>query len=155
MILDERNEFCDATALNTGAAGATLYLLGDQIPLGSAAGGDIGLAGQWLVIQVTTAITATNNGTLELILASDSTASIATNGDATEHATYGPFATDDVTTIPAGTVLVCAQLPAQGNAYEAFLGILQRSTTTAISAGAINAFLTPDPSRWRAYPNAI
>ena len=29
MILDERGEFCDATALNTGAAGS--YLLGDVV----------------------------------------------------------------------------------------------------------------------------
>ena len=29
MILDERTEFCDATALNTGAAGS--YLIGDVV----------------------------------------------------------------------------------------------------------------------------
>ena len=34
MILDERNEFADAVALNTGAAGS--YLIGDQIDLGVA-----------------------------------------------------------------------------------------------------------------------
>ena len=40
MILDEYNEFCDATSLNTGAAGT--YNIGDVIDLGVARnlGGD-------------------------------------------------------------------------------------------------------------------
>ena len=52
MILDERLEFCDATALNTGGAGT--YLLGDVIDLEVAR--DIG-AGEpvWCVIQMDTA----------------------------------------------------------------------------------------------------
>ena len=41
MILDERTEFCDATALNTGGAGS--YLLGDVIDL-QAIGIDLGSA---------------------------------------------------------------------------------------------------------------
>ena len=73
MILDERNEFADAVALNTGAAGS--YLIGDQIDLGVAR--DIGNGEPLhLVITVDTEIDAGAGGTVQLHLASDATAAI-------------------------------------------------------------------------------
>jgi len=60
MILDKRTEFCDATALNTGAAGT--YLIGDQIDLGVAR--DIGTGEQlYLVITVDTPPTSAGAAT--------------------------------------------------------------------------------------------
>lgn len=152
MILDERTEFCDAVALNTGAAGT--YLLGDQIDLGVAR--DIG-AGQplYLVVTVDTGITvASSTGTVSFSLASDDSASIATNGTATVHATSAAWATS-TTAIPAGTVLFAVALPMQGTTYERYLGILQTTGTTAINAGKINAFLTHDVAKYKAYADAI
>lgn len=152
MILDERTEFCDAVALNTGAAGT--YLLGDQIDLGVAR--DIG-AGQplYLVVTVDTGITvATSTGTVSFSLASDDSASIATNGTATVHATSAAWATS-TTAIPAGTVLFAVALPMEGAVYERYLGILQTTGTTAINAGKINAFLTHDVAKYKAYADAI
>lgn len=152
MILDERTEFCDAVALNTGAAGT--YLLGDQIDLGVAR--DIG-AGQplYLVVTVDTGITvAANTGTVSFSLASDDSASIATNGTATVHATSAAWATS-TTAIPAGTVLFAVALPMEGAVYERYLGILQTTGTTAINAGKINAFLTHDVAKYKAYADAI
>jgi hypothetical protein len=52
-------------------------------------------------------------------------------------------------------VLFAVPLPLEGNAYERYLGILQVTGTTAISAGAINAFLTFDVQKWKAYADAI
>jgi hypothetical protein len=46
-VLDERTEFCDATALNTGAAGT--YLIGDVID--SSVVRDIGQGVVYLVIR--------------------------------------------------------------------------------------------------------
>lgn len=152
MILDERTEFCDAVALNTGAAGT--YLLGDQIDLGVAR--DIG-AGQplYLVVTVDTGITvAASTGTVSFSLASDDSASIATNGTATVHATSAAWATS-TTAIPAGTVLFAVALPMEGAVYERYLGILQTTGTTAINAGKINAFLTHDVAKYKAYADAI
>lgn len=146
MIVDSRNEFCDATALNTGAAGT--YLIGSQIDTGLA--NNIGAIDElYLVIQVQTGITAGSAGTVSFSLASDDSASIATNGTATVHFTTQAFVTG-ATAIAAGTVLACVEVPA-GFTYERYLGILQTTGTTAISAGKIDAFLTTDPARWAAY----
>lgn len=150
MILDERTEFCDATALNTG--GANTYLLGDQIDLGSVAR-DVG-NGQplYLVIQAAANITAGASGTVQFHLASDDTASISTS-TSTRH--FSTAVLDSAGGIAAGTVLAAVALPMEGLAYERYLGILQTTAVAAITAGSINAFLTPDVAKWKAYPDAI
>jgi len=148
MILDERNEFCDATALNTGAAGT--YNIGDTIPLSVAR--DIGQGSNiYLVINVATGITvAASTGTVSFRLVSDA-ADPPNTSTATVHYTSPAFATS-TTAIAAGTNLVTQALPWEGNAYELVLGIQQITGTTAINAGAVDAFLTLTPARWKAYP---
>lgn len=146
MILDERNEFCDATALNTGAAGT--YLIGDQIDLGTAR--DVG-NGQpmYLVITVDTLPTsADSTATAQFSLASDASASIATDGSATVHLQTKAFA---ISEMAAGTVLAAIALPMEGVAYERYLGILQTTGTQAFTGGKVNAFLTHDVAKWKSY----
>jgi hypothetical protein len=145
MILDKRNEFCDATALNTGAPGT--YLIGDQIDLGVAR--DIGTGEQlYLVITVDTPPTSGGAATAQFTLASDDTASIATNGTASVHFQTKAFTIAEMT---AGAVLAAVPLPIEGVAYERFLGILQTTGTAAFTGGKINAFLTPDVAKWKSY----
>lgn len=153
MIIDSRNEFCNNVLLNTGAAGT--YLLGDQIDLGAVpAPGPVGAVdNMYVVIAVTAGITAGSAGTIQFQLASDDTASIATNGSATVHLQTPAFVTGTgtgTTTLRPGTVLATFQLPKAFN-YERFLGILQVTGTAAITAGRVDAFLTPDPAAWAAY----
>jgi hypothetical protein len=150
MILDERLEFCDAVALNTGAAGS--YLLGDVIDLQLAAGGDIG-AGEPLYLIITVDTTATSDGsaTAEFKLASDAQAAIATDGSATVHASTGPI---PVANLTAGRRAFVIPLPSEGLAYERYLGILQTTAVAAFTAGKINAFITLDPTGWKAYADA-
>lgn len=151
MILDERTEFCDATLLNTGAAGT--YNLGDVIDLGAVSpsrdlGGDMAL---YLVVTVDTGITTAGSaGTVAFQLVSDAQDPFLTNGTQTVHAVSAARATGS-TAIPAGTVLFAVQLPLEGAVYERYLGIQQITGTTAINAGRINAFLTEDVARWKAY----
>ena len=145
MILDKRNEFCDATALNTGAAGT--YLLADQIDLGTAR--DIG-NGQpvYLVITVDTLPTsAAGTATAQFSLASDATAAISTS-TSTVHLLTKAFA---ISEMAAGQVLAAIALPMEGVAYEQFLGILQTTGTQAFTGGKVNAFLTNDVAKWKAY----
>lgn len=145
MILDKRTEFCDATALNTGAAGT--YLIGDQIDLGTAR--DVGIGEQlYLVITVDTPPTSGGAATAQFTLASDDTASIATNGTASVHFQTKAFTIAEMT---AGAVLAAVALPIEGVAYERFLGILQTTGTAAFTGGKINAFLTPDVAKWKSY----
>jgi hypothetical protein len=150
MILDERTEFADAVALNTGAAGT--YLVGDQIDLGAVVR-DIGVGEPlYLVITVDTLPTSGGSATAQFTLASDDSASIATNGTASVHFVTKAFA---ISEMAAGTVLAAVALPMAGVAYERYLGILQTTGTAAFTGGKINAFLTKDVSRWKAYPDAI
>lgn len=154
MILDERTEFCDATALNTGVAGT--YLIGDQIDLSPTGAGvvgrDVGNGDPvYLVITVDTTATSGGAATLQISLASDDTAAISTT-TSTIHFTSRVFA---LASVAAGAVLVCVPLPLEGPAYERYLGILQITGTAAFTAGKLNAFLTHDPAKWYALPDAV
>lgn len=149
MILDERNEFCDGTALNTGAAGT--YLIGDVIDL-QGTGIDIG-AGEplYVVIQVSTTATSGGSATAQFHIASDSVAAIAADGTETIHASTDAIAVDSLT---AGYTFVLP-LPPQGSVtYERYLGIEQVTGTAAFTAGNINAFITNEPKAWKPYADA-
>ena len=153
MIMDERNEFADAASV---AAAAGTALIGDVIDLGSVHR-DIG-NGQPVYLVITTAteiITGGVAGTVKFQLVSDAQAAIAVDGTATVHIDTGTFVTDDAAAnapqLNAGGVICCIALPLEGPVYEQFLGILCVTATTTTTAGAINAFLTLDPTGWDAY----
>lgn len=46
---------------------------------------------------------------------------------------------------------MAVQLPMEGTAYERYLAVQQVTGTTALNAGKVNAFLTTDVARWKAY----
>jgi hypothetical protein len=104
----------------------------------------------YLVINVDTSI-ASATGSIKLSLCSDAQAAIAVDASQTTHLTVGPFLAAGMT---AGTTLAVVALP-QGVAYERYLGIVQETITAAMTAGKINAFLTCDPTGWKAYADAI
>lgn len=146
MILDERTEFADATALGTSGTGR--QLVGDVIDLGvtrDVGDGEV----MYLVVQVSTAFTSAGAATVDFELASDSAASIATDGSATVHASTGDIGK---ATLVAGYKKVIPLTV--GALYERYLGIVANVGTAALTAGAINAFLTKDASVWRAYADA-
>lgn len=148
MILDERNEFCDATALGTGGTGRAL--VGDVIDLGGTSQ-DIGNGETvYLVIQVDTAVTSAGAATVSFELASDAAAAIATDGSASVH-----FASAAIpkATLVAGYQVCMVALPS--GTYERYVGILQNVGTAALTAGKINAFLTKDPHGWSALPDGL
>ncbi len=144
MILDERNEFCDATSAILAVGNA---IIGDVIDLGTT-GRDIGNGEPlYLVIQVDTTFVGPNS-TTRFELSSDSTANLATSR--TVH-----LATPDipVATLVAGYTLAYA-LPIDGN-YERYLGLWETVGTANVTAGKINAFLTHDVAKWKAYADGI
>jgi hypothetical protein len=146
MILDERLEFCDATALNTG--GAASYLIGDVVDI-SATSGDIGV-GQplYFVVQVDTTATSGGSATGTFSLCTDGALSSTDLAGANVLVSSKAWT---VATMTAGTVLLAVQVPAQGTTFERYLQVQQTTGTAAFTAGKINAFLTTDPSFWRAY----
>lgn len=146
MIMDSRLEFCDATALNTG--GAATYLLGNVVDLGNVTQ-DIGNGeSTFLVISVDT-LPVSATGTIDLQLASDAQAAIATDGSATVHLRTGARL---AAAMPVGPLFM-AELPTEYR-YERYLGILQTTAVAAFSAGKINAYITLDKSLWTAYADA-
>jgi hypothetical protein len=142
MILDERGEFCDATALNTGAAGS--YLLGDVIDLGVARdlGGDQAV---YLVVSVDTAATSGGSATGQFNLVTDDNASLSSPTVVVSSVAW------PVASMTAGKTLMAVQLPMEGTAYERYIGIQQVTGTAAFTAGKVNAFLVDDVARWKAY----
>jgi len=145
MYIDRYNEFCDGTALNTGAAGS--YLVGNQIDL-LQGGRDIGHGSEgllYLVAQVSTAATSGGSATLQLQLRSDDAAAI----NVSTGSLHASSAVHTVASMTAGKVLWITPLP-MGD-YERYLGIVQVTGTAAFTAGNIDVFLTPNPQRWQAH----
>lgn len=154
MILDSKLQFCDATSVAL-TAGATIQNIGDVLDLGTAR--DIG-NGQplYLVINVDTEIiTGGAAGTMQFALVSDGTDTIATDGSQSFHYLSETFITDGTDANDArfkqGQYPVVVALPAEGVPYERYLALQVYCLTTNTTAGKINAFLTHDVARWKAY----
>lgn len=145
MIMDERTEFCDATALNTGAAGS--YLIGDVYDTGGDGLNDVD--NLYLVIQVATTATSGGSATGQFHLCSDAQAAIAVDGSATYHASSAAI---PVATLVAGYNAFAIELPK--GTYERYIGVVQTTGTAAFTAGAVDAFLTPVKPTWKSFPQA-
>jgi len=142
MIMDELNEFADAE--NAFADGATV-LVGDVVDLGAGGTGFLGKQ-MYLVLQVTTDFAGGTSVNFQL--ASDAAAAIATDGSASEHFETGAI---PIATLVEGYTIVVPVPPRGGvNEFERYLGILAVNAGTN-TAGAINAFLTMDPTLWKSY----
>lgn len=147
MILDERLEFADAAAiaLNIGNAIAPNT---DVIDLGASPTlQDIGNGEPlYLVLQVDTAFVGAT-ATIQFQLASDSTANLATSR--TNHIDTGAI---PVATWAAGYTKIYP-LPVED--YERYVGLWMTVATANVTAGKLNAFLTRDPAKWTALPDAL
>lgn len=146
MIIDRRTLMCDAEdAYGTAAT----RLEGSQIDLTYAR--DIAQGRPiYLVIQVTTAFASSGSATVNIILASDASAAVATDGSASTHWQSGALAY----TVLAANYRFCVPIPLQGTVFERYLGMLVVTADATTTAGAITAFLSPDPVGWKAYPEA-
>lgn len=142
MILDKRNEFADATALGTSGTG--LQLVGDVIDLGTDGINEV--EGIEFYISIDTAVTSAGSATVEFQLVSDAQAVIAVDGSASVHF---KSAVIPKATLVAGATAVNVKLP-KGQ-YERYLGVIANVGTAALTAGKINAGLTPLDPTWKAF----
>ncbi len=150
MWIDENLEFADAKAL--AALNNSAELVGDVVDLGGVTR-DVG-QGQpmYLVLQVSTAFTSGGAASVEFELASDAVAGIQTDATQTTHWRSDTIL---VTALTAGFTFVIP-LPMGSVLYERYLGVLARETASqALTAGAINAFLTTDPHGWVSSADAL
>jgi hypothetical protein len=147
MILDERTEFADAVAVNTGAPAT--YNLGDVIDLTVAR--DIGNGHDiFVAFQVDTAIAGTSS-TVAFQIASDSTTTLSVDGTQTIHYTSAAIAE---AALVAGYRVGPIALPVENPAYERYLGAQYTVGVAALTAGAVSAFMTLDKAGWKAYADA-
>jgi hypothetical protein len=157
MILDERNEFADNTAVG-GSTGARV--VGDVIDLRGLGGPgglavpltqNVGVDGPaYLVIQASVTFDDTSGATatVQFDLVSDDAATL--DGTITTHFSTGVI--DPADGISAGDVLAVVALPQHAD-YQRYLGILATVAGEALTAGSINAFLTLDVAAYRPYPS--
>ncbi len=150
MWIDKRSEFADEVEITFGAG---TNLIGHVMDTGSP-NRDLG-QGHPLYLVISVAVAFAGGTSMQFILASDASSSIAGDGSETRHYASDVFTTAQLT---AGFKMVIP-LPmgdtarGEDNAgYERFLGILGVGLGTH-TAGKINAFLTPDPSGWVAAPD--
>ena len=150
MILDEYLEFADAASV--GTPNNAIVNVGDQIDLGIADRDPGNGRPLYLVVQVTTAFSSIGAATASFLLSSDDTTPIAVNGTQTTHYESDVFALSKL--VPGFAVIT--PLPVAGPIYERYLGFQVRENAgQALNAGAVNAFLTFDPSRWQAFADAV
>lgn len=148
MLIDERTEFADATALSTSGTGRAN--VGDVVDLG-AASSDLGHGTPvYLVIRISTAVDSSTDGaSVSFILCSDAGETIAADGSATDHIITPAIAE---ATLVAGYTL---KIPLPNGDYERYLGIQQNVSGEAVTAGAFDAFLTDNPPKHAVYPDAV
>lgn len=144
MILDERTEFCDATALNTGAAGT--YVIGDQIDISQSR--DLGgeKAARLRIQMATSATGAGASGEFQLVSADN--AALTTNP--VVHYSSGAIA---MASLSAGAVVADVEMPRA--VYKRYVGILQVTSGSAFTGGTVDAFLVFDSNGWRAYTDGV
>jgi hypothetical protein len=148
MIVDKLTEFGTSFDLDQEAGS---YLFTNQIDLG-AASLDIG-NGQplYLICVVTEAFTdGGDSATLTLQLRSDDSATIHASTSSLHFASGAMLKA----ALPIGAVLVFP-IPLAGVVpYERYLGLQAVVATAGFDAGMITAFLSHDPTGWKAYADA-
>lgn len=145
-MLDKQNEFSDSQAVTVTAISTNVI---DTLP-GIRAGLTQNLGGPeaiYLVIEVDTTFTAGGAATLTASLESDSTANLATSP--TVHFVTAAI---PVASLTAKSKVAVVALPF--GAFERYLGVRYTVATGPMTAGAISAYLTRDPSFWVAYTAA-
>lgn len=144
MLIDKLTQFADGVALSTAAPATAKF--GSAINL-VVAGLDQGEGyPMYLVVLVDTTATSGGSATLSIELVHADNDALTTNV-----AVLFATAAIPVATLVAGYLVAMVALP-KGIEYKQYLGLRQVVGTAALTAGALNAFLTPDPQNWRAYP---
>ena len=141
MLIDTTLQFTPSSTSVIAGVGTTS--IGSQID--TAIAGQLDCEDLWLVIVATQPITAIGAGTLQFALASDITPALS--GSSQIEFITEPFATP----IAGGSTLFIGALPKSVGTYtpnRRYLGLLQIVGGSAINAGTINAFLSPDTGRW-------
>lgn len=147
MLIDKNAQLCDNATVTATVANA---IIGDVYDTGSVPTlKDIGLGAKqmFLVISVDTAVTSNGSATVQFTLLSDSTADLTTS--ATTHITS--------IDIPKASLTAGAQFiyPLPPGSYERYMGLFANTKVQTLNAGKVSAYLTLDPPKFTALPDAL
>lgn len=150
MWLDKLAEFTNGNVLlNTGVAG--VYNVGDVIDLGAGSLPIYNVNDLYLMILIGSAVTSAGAATVQFSLASYSSATLDVAGLQTIH---WQSAAIPKATLVAGYKIAVVELP-RIPTYARYLGLQQTTAVAALTAGSVNAFLTPNPALWAPFADAI
>lgn len=148
MMLDAYNLMANATAASAAAGTA---LIGSQIDMRKTVPRSGSNTRRPLFyLTITTTFTSGGSATVEFILASDSTAAVATDGTASYHWRSGVLA---YTVLTANRRWV-VPMPLNYVPYERYLGLLCVTAVATTTAGAVRAEIAYDAQDWLAQPEA-
>lgn len=148
MITDRLLHFTEAA--NGFANSGVTANVGSALDLGAAR--DIATGKEVYVCIIVTTAFVGSGASIEVKVVSDATSSIAVDGSATLHATFGVKAISNTAFNAVGKRFFI-RLPSGD--FEQYLGVQVTSTGANTTAGALRAFVTFDEPRWLAYPEAV
>lgn len=144
MLIDSRSRFAVPTALSTAAPATAKF--GEALDMSVAS--DLGEGHPiYLFARVSTAATSGGSATLVLQLVTADNEALTTNVEVVWQTPSFPVAS-----LTLNARLAQVSLPYYN--YRRWIGLRQVIGTAALTAGAVEAFLTTDQSAWRAYPEA-
>jgi hypothetical protein len=101
----------------------------------------------FVVITLSAAIVSAGDATVQFRVVSDAATPVHVS-TSTQHAETGVIAYTALNT--AKRIII--PLPEGPNAYEGYIGLVCVTAGATTTAGSINAFITMDAERWRAFP---
>jgi hypothetical protein len=143
MIIDDTMTLVDDADFFGAAATANI---GDILDIGTDGAFHSNLQGG-LLLQITEAMVGGTSAQFQLV--SDSTDTIATNGDQTIHAVTNVYLVAELTLGKR----IFIPIP-QGDTFERYLA-LQVTRVGTSTEGEISAFILKDAQMWRAYADAV
>jgi hypothetical protein len=103
----------------------------------------------WLVILIQTTATSGGSATLVMNFVTDDNAALSSPTILLSSSSFA------VATLTAGKVVLMVALPLDAAVlWERFVGLQQVTGVAAFTAGKIDAFLTHDIAKWKAYADA-
>jgi len=146
MIIDSRLQLAAALNIPTSATGAQVF--GDYIDLGTVPR-DIGAADDlYLLVQVTTSFAGPTSCSFSILNDNSGPPAFTTPNVV---ASSPALAT---AVLAAGRTVWCIELPRYVD-MKRYLGVGVTINGAAATAGAVNVFITTEPGRARAYPDAL
>lgn len=145
MYIDSQNEFSDSQVVTATAVSTNVIELAD-----STIQQDIGTGeGVYAIVSIPTASSGGTSPTLTVTIESAENEALSTN--AKVHFSTAALAAAAFQV--AGKTLVCVRLPSDD--YRRYLGVRYTVTGGPLTGGTVDAFLTKDPQKYRAYADAV